>query len=123
MKDHIIDAKNQTLGRLATKIAVILQGKDSPKYEPREIGQNRVIVKNIEKIKVSGNKMTDKMYYRHTGYMGHLREKSYKQVFTDTPERVLEHAVRGMLPKNFIRDRRMRLLIIEKPGQAEKSAK
>ncbi|OGY59841.1 MAG: 50S ribosomal protein L13 [Candidatus Colwellbacteria bacterium RIFCSPLOWO2_01_FULL_48_10] len=121
--DHIIDAKNQTLGRLASKIAHLLQGKDSVKYEPREIGVNRVVVKNIEKIKVTGNKAVGKVYYRHTGYMGHLREKTYSQIFAESPEKVLQHAVRGMLPKNFIRDRRMRLLVIEKPEKSTSKKK
>ena len=112
--EHIIDAKNQTLGRLATKIAVLLQGKDKASYDPSQIGDNKVIVKNIKLIKISGSKAATKVYHRHTGYMGHLRTTKYKEVKEKHPERILEHAVRGMLPKNFIRDRRMRLLVIEK---------
>ena len=112
--EYIIDAKNQTLGRLATKIAVLLQGKEKATYEPRSIGGNTVIVKNARLIKISGNKANYKVYHRHTGYMGHLRTAKYKEVSEKHPERILETAVRGMLPKNFIRDRRMRLLVIEK---------
>lgn len=111
---YVIDAKNQTLGRLATKIALLLQGKDKASYDPAKITDNTVLVKNIKHIKISGNKVQSKVYQRHTGYMGHLRTAKYKEVMDKHPERVLEHAVRGMLPKNFIRDRRMRLLIIEK---------
>ena len=112
--EYIIDAKNQTLGRLATKIAVLLQGKEKATYEPRKIGGNTVIVKNARMLKLSGNKTASKVYHRHTGYMGHLRTAKYREVYEKHPERILEAAVRGMLPKNFIRDRRMRLLVIEK---------
>ena len=112
--EHVIDAKNQTLGRLATKIAVLLQGKDKASYNPSRIGDNTVIVKNASLIKISGSKAQTKVYHRHTGYMGHLRTAKYKEVQTRHPGRILEIAVRGMLPKNFIRDRRMRLLVIEK---------
>lgn len=112
--EHVIDAKNQTVGRLATKIAVLLQGKDKASYNPSKIVENTVVVKNIRQIKLSGAKEETKVYHRHTGYMGHLRTTKYKEVKERHPERILEHAVRGMLPKNFIRDRRMRLLIIEK---------
>lgn len=111
---YTIDAKNQTLGRLATKIAVLLQGKEKASYDPSKIGGNTVVVKNVKQIKLSGAKETAKVYHRHTGYMGHLRTAKYKDVKEKYPERILEKAVRGMLPKNFIRDRRMRLLIIEK---------
>lgn len=112
--EYIIDAKNQTLGRLATKIAVILQGKDKASYDPSKIVDIKVIVKNVKQIKISGNKAETKVYQRHTGYMGHLRTAKYKDVQKQHPERILEHAVKGMLPKNFIRDRRMQLLVIEK---------
>ncbi len=111
---YVIDAKNQTLGRLATKIALILQGKDKASYDPAKITENTVLVKNIRQIKISGSKAETKVYQHHTGYMGHLRTAKYKQVKEAHPERILEHAVRGMLPKNFIRDRRMHLMIIEK---------
>mgnify|MGYP001590155339 CR=1 len=112
--DFIIDVKNRPLGRVATEIAIILQGKHTAKYQPNRPGSDKVIVKNIKNIKVTGKKYDQKIYYKHTGYMGHLREKTYKQVFEKTPERVLEHAVRGMLPKNFLTDKRMRRLVIEK---------
>lgn len=111
---YVIDAKNQTLGRLATKIALILQGKDKVSYDPSKITENSVLVKNIKHIKLSGNKEQSKVYHRFTGYRGHLRTAKYREVKEKHPERILEHAVRGMLPKNFIRDKRMQLLIIEK---------
>lgn len=111
--DIIIDAKQQRLGRLATKIAHILQNKFSVDYEPRLEGGNRVIVKNVTDIEISGNKSEQKIYYRHTGYMGHLKEKSYKEMFSKNPAWVLRHAVAGMLPKNRLQAKRLKQLIIE----------
>jgi len=111
--DIIIDAKKQRLGRLATKIAAILQNKNSVTYEPRLEGGNRVIIKNITDIEISGNKADQKIYYRHTGYMGHLKEKTYKEAFAKKPAWVLRHAVAGMLPKNRLQAKRLKQLIIE----------
>ncbi|HEY4523818.1 MAG TPA: 50S ribosomal protein L13 [Candidatus Paceibacterota bacterium] len=107
-----IDAKNKPLGRLASEIAHLLQDKNSPKYEQRLPGENRVLVINVHEIKVTGKKADQKIYYRHTGYMGHLKEKTFKQAFAK-PAWVLRHAVRGMLPKNFLIDRRMKRLEIK----------
>ena len=111
--DHIFDAKNKTLGRLATEIAHVLQGKHTAKYEPRLEGEGRVLVKNIKDLKIGGKKTEQKIYYRHTGYMGHMKEKTYKQIAEKNMNFILRHAVRGMLPKNFIRDKRLTRLIIE----------
>lgn len=111
---HVIDATGQTLGRLATQIAAILQGKNSPAYNPRLISGNVVVVKNASKVKISGNKEIEKIYYKHTGYMGHLKEKNYRTVFEKDPRRVVEYAVFNMLPKNWIRQRRMNNLKIER---------
>ncbi len=114
MTEYIIDAKDMALGRLASKIALLLQGKDKPDYEGRKIGSNKVIIKNIKSLKVSGKKADQKTYYRHTGYMGHLKETKYKEAFAKSPEWVLKHAVLGMLPKNSLQSKRIKLLIIEK---------
>jgi large subunit ribosomal protein L13 len=111
---HVIDASGQTLGRLATQIAALLQGKNTPAYNPRFISGNVVVVKNASKVKVSGNKDTQKVYYKHTGYMGHLKEKPYKDQFAKDPRRVIEYAVFNMLPKNWIRQDRMNNLKIER---------
>ncbi|MFA5052639.1 MAG: 50S ribosomal protein L13 [Parcubacteria group bacterium] len=110
----VIDAKKQKLGRLATKIAAILQNKESVAYEPRLEGGNKVIVKNISEMEISGRKNEQKIYYRHTGYMGHLKEKSYKEAFAKNPAWVLRHAVSGMLPKNRLQAKRLKQLVIEK---------
>lgn len=109
-----IDATKQKLGRLATQIAHILQNKGSVAYEPRLEGGNKVVVKNITAIEIGGNKAEKKIYYRHTGYMGHLKEKTYKEAIAKDPAWALRHAVRGMLPKNRLQAKRLKQLIIEK---------
>ena len=111
---HIIDAKGKPLGRLATKIALLLQDKDTPAYEPRLEGKNVVVVKNAHLAKVSGSKAADKVYYRHSGKPGGLKVESYSSLMVRKPEQVLINAVRGMLPNNKLRDRRLKRLIIEK---------
>lgn len=111
---HVIDAQGQMLGRLASQIAHILQGKNNPAYQPNRSGGTAVVVKNVSKVKVSGKKYSDKIYYKHTGYMGHLKKRTYSQVFEKDPAKVLEMAVYNMLPKNRLRKDRMRKLVIEK---------
>jgi len=112
-KKHIIDVKNKILGRTATKIAVLLRGKSKPDFAPNKDIGDFVVVKNIEKIKVTGKKYTDKIYYRHTGYLGHLKKVSYKKLFEKDPGRVLKKAVYGMLPKNKLRDKQIKRLKFE----------
>lgn len=114
MADYIIDVKNKKLGRIASEVAHVLQGKHEPFYEPRFSGTTRVIVKNISKITVSGRKASQKVYYKHAGKLGHLKEKKYEDVFKKDPAWVLRHAVNLMLPKNKLRAKRMRRLIVEK---------
>lgn len=111
MKEYTIDAKGKRFGRLASEIAIILQGKKSPTYNPRLPGGEKVVVKNIKEISISGNKESAKVYYRHTGYMGHLKERSFKEAFERDPERVLREAVRHMLPKNKLSPRRLKNII------------
>src|SRR3989338_7574103 len=120
MKEYIIDAKDQTLGRVAGKTALILQGKHKVSCDPSKIGSDRVLIKNINLMKFSGGKFTGKTYYRHTGDMGHLREKTLRQAFEKSPSWVLRHAVKGMLPKNWIQARRLKYLIIEEPAEVKK---
>jgi large subunit ribosomal protein L13 len=96
----LVDATDKTLGRLATEVASRLRGKHKPTYTPHmDTGDNIVIV-NAEKIKVTGNKLNDKIYYHHTGYVGHLKSISLGKQLQEHPERVLEGAIKGMLPKN-----------------------
>ncbi len=111
--DYIIDAKNKKLGRLASEIAVILQGKNKPSYNPRLLGAERIIVKNIKKIEISGNKAGMKIYYKHSGPLGHLKERKFKDVSEKDPAWILRHAVNLMLPKNRLRAKRIKRLIIE----------
>lgn len=112
--EYILDAKNKSLGRLASEIAVILQGKRHASYEPRFEGTDRVIVKNIKNITLTGKKTTQKIYYKHTGPLGHLKERKFADVFQRDPAWVLCHAVNLMLPKNRLRAKRMKRLVIEK---------
>ena len=112
--EYQIDATNKKLGRLASEIASILQGKKNPYYEPRLAGSDKVVVSNIKNLAFSGNKLKDKNYYRHTGYMGHLKSKTLEEVFTKDPEKLLRLAVEQMLPKNFLQMKRMKRLVVLK---------
>jgi len=96
----VIDAENQILGRLASKVAKLLRGKYKPSFTPHVDCGDNVIIINVEKIKLTGKKLTDKIYYRHTQYPGGQRESTPQQWLATRPERVIEHAVKGMLPKN-----------------------
>lgn len=96
---YVVDAKSQTLGRLSTKISTILLGKNNPTYSPEQQSKNGVIVINAEKIEVSGKKETDKFYRRHSGRPGGLTIESFEEVRNRIPTRLLEHSVKGMLPK------------------------
>ncbi|HNW96609.1 MAG TPA: 50S ribosomal protein L13 [Candidatus Paceibacterota bacterium] len=112
MKEYKFNASNQILGRLATQIASLLQGKNSAKYEPNQSGEVKVIVDNISKIRVTGKKQNQKLYRHHTGYIGHLKTETYKQIFEKNPSEILRKAVMGMLPKNKLRSKRIKNLII-----------
>lgn len=96
----VVDAQGQTLGRLASRIAIILRGKHKPTYTPHMDMGDYVVVINAEKIHVTGRRLDQKLYYRHSGYPGGLRSLTLRQMLNKQPERVLELAVRGMLPKN-----------------------
>ena len=97
---YIVDAENKTLGRLSTEIARRLRGKHKPEYTPHVDTGDYIIVINAEKVHVSGNKRTDKIYHHHTGYPGGLKSISFDKLIERAPERVIETAVKGMLPKN-----------------------
>ena len=96
----VFDASDKVLGRFATKIADKLRGKDKPTFTPHVDGGDFVVVINAEKLKVTGNKSEQKKYFKHSLYPGGLKEKSYAEVFENNPERIVENAVKGMLPKN-----------------------
>ena len=97
---HVIDAEGQVLGRIAAEVARLLRGKHKPMYTPYLDCGDNVVVVNAAKIRVTGNKATDKMYYRHSGYPGGLRELNYERMMDKHPTRALELAVKGMLPHN-----------------------
>ena len=95
----VVDATGKTLGRLSTEIARRLRGKHKPEYTPHVDTGDYIVVVNAEKVRVTGNKIKDKMYYHHTGYIGNLKSTSLEKMLDEHPERVLEKAVKGMLPR------------------------
>ncbi len=96
----LLDARNETLGRLSSKIASILMGKNKPQYTPHNDLGDYVVVVNAEKIRVTGNKDIQKKYYKHTGYPGGLKASTFSEIIEKDPENLILKAVRGMLPKN-----------------------
>jgi large subunit ribosomal protein L13 len=109
---YVIDAQGQTLGRLASRVATLLRGKHKPLYTPHVDCGDYVIVVNAEKVHVTGQKMTQKKYYRHSGYPGGLKEVSLRDQLQKFPDRVIEKAVQGMLPKNRLGRRMFKKLKI-----------
>lgn len=120
---YVIDAEGQTLGRLASKIATLLRGKHKPIYSPSVDCGDYVIVVNAKKIQVTGQRMDQKVYYRHSGYPGGLTEITLRQQLEKHPTRVIESAVRGMLPKNKLGRKMIKKLKVyageEHPHQAQ----
>ena len=97
---YVVDATDKVLGRLATQIAHRLRGKHKPEFAPHMDNGDFIVVVNCEKIRVTGNKLANKMYYRHSGYVGGLKETNLERMLSEKPHAVLMHAVKGMLPKN-----------------------
>ncbi|MBK1692436.1 50S ribosomal protein L13 [Ectothiorhodospira mobilis] len=97
---YVVDASGKTLGRLATELARRLRGKHKPEYTPHVDTGDYIVVVNASQVRLSGKKESDKMYYRHTGYIGHMKSASAQQMRERAPERLIEIAVKGMLPKN-----------------------
>lgn len=97
---YLVDAADKTLGRLSTEIARRLRGKHKPEYTPHVDTGDYIVVVNAEKIRVTGNKLADKMYYHHTGYIGNMKSISLEKLLQKAPEEVIQHAVKGMMPKN-----------------------
>ena len=98
-KWYVLDAKDAVLGKLATKVAVYLRGKNKPVFTPNADTGDFIIVINAEKIRLTGNKLTDKVYYHHSGYMGGIKARTAKELLEKKPEQIIEKAVWGMLPK------------------------
>ena len=99
---YLVDATDKVLGRLATQIAIRLRGKHKPEYTPHVDTGDHIVIVNAAKIRVTGDKMNQKKYYRHTGYPGGIKETVLSDELENNPERVLESAVKGMLPKNSL---------------------
>lgn len=123
---YMVDAENQILGRLASKIAVMLMGKNKPEYTPFIDTGDFVVVVNAEKIRVTGKKVSDKKYYRHSGYLGGLKEKNLEEMLVSKPEDVIKMAVKRMLPKNRLGRQMLKKLKVysgqEHPHEAQKPA-
>ncbi len=123
----LIDAEGAVLGRLATQIATILRGKNKPEFTPNSDCGDFVVVINADKVQLTGNKAAHKTYYRHSGYNGGLKAESFRTAMEKHPERVIEHAVRGMLPKTTLGRKQMTKLKVyagpEHPHAAQNPTK
>jgi large subunit ribosomal protein L13 len=121
---HLVDADGKVVGRLATRIAMVLRGKHKPAYTPHTDAGDFVVVVNAGKVRFTGAKLDQKMYYRHSGYMGGLKAVSARTMLKKKPEEVLRHAVRGMLPKSSLGRQLLKKLKIyagaEHPHEAQK---
>lgn len=113
MTVHEIDATNQSLGRMASRIAVMLRAKDTPGWTPNILPKVQVVVHNLDKIVFKGTKATSTVYYRHSGYPGGLRERTLEEMWKRNKKEVLRLAVRGMLPENRQRDQLLKNLIVK----------
>ena len=121
---YIIDAKKAVLGRLASKVASVLRGKHKPTYLPYVDNGDFIIVVNAGKVKVTGNKMNDKKYHKHTGYIGNLKTTSLGDMLKKNPSFVIKNAVEGMLPKNSLgRDMIKKLKIFENEDHSHQAQK
>lgn len=112
-KTHTIDAANKVLGRLASEVAILLRGKHKLNFDPSKDMGDFVLVKNVDKLRITGKKMEQKKYYRHSGYLGHLKEIPLKKLFQEKPAEVLKRAVNGMLPKTKLRAKQIKRLKFE----------
>lgn len=101
----VVSAKGKILGRLASQVATILQGKDRPTFRPNLLSGRPVVVTQVKELVITGQKRSKKVYYRHSGYLGHLKETTLGQLMRRSPDKVLRLAVAGMLPKNRLRRR------------------
>lgn len=112
-KTHLIDATNKVFGRLVSEVAILLRGKHKPNFVPYKDLGDFVILKNVDKIRLTGKKIDQKIYYRHSGYLGGLKEIPFKRLFKKNPGQVFKKAVWGMLPKNKLRSKQIKRLKIE----------
>jgi large subunit ribosomal protein L13 len=126
-KWYVVDAENKVLGRLATQIAVRLRGKHKPIYTPHADTGDFIVVVNAKKVAMTGSKLDRKMYYRHSGYVGGLKQISARKLLEKKPEEIIRYAVKRMLPKNSLGRRQLKKLKIyagpEHPHQAQQPEK
>jgi large subunit ribosomal protein L13 len=121
---YVIDAENMVLGRLASQVATILRGKHKPTFTPHMNGGDFVIVVNAEKVAVTGNRLDQKLYYRHSQYPGGMKIETLRQALERHPERVIERAVKGMLPRNRLgEDIRLRMKVYAGPTHPHQAQK
>jgi len=113
-ENHIIDVDGKVLGRISTQIAVLLRGKHKPDFVPYKDAGDFVTIKNVEKLKFTGTKFKNKIYYRHTGYLGGLKKATLKDIYEKDPSEILRRAVYGMLTKNKLRAIQIKRLKFEK---------
>jgi large subunit ribosomal protein L13 len=122
-KWYVVDARDAVLGRLATTIATYLRGKNKPVFTPNVDTGDFIIVINAEKVRLTGNKLNNKVYYHHSGYIGGIKAQTAKVLFSKYPERIIEKAVQGMLPKNTLGRQMLKKLKVYKganhPHQAQ----
>ncbi|MDD3818731.1 MAG: 50S ribosomal protein L13 [Actinomycetota bacterium] len=121
-KWYLIDAKNKNLGRLCTEVAKILRGKNKPSFTPHLDCGDYVVIINADKIKVTGNKLEDKKYYRHSGYVGNLKVTDLEKMLEKSPEFVIRNAVKGMLPHNTLGRKMIKKLKIYRGEENKHSA-
>ena len=119
---YVVDATGQTLGRLSTEIAHRLRGKHKPEYTPHVDTGDYIVVVNAEKVRVTGNKLKDKMYHHHTGYIGNLKSISLEKQLDQAPERVIQSAVKGMLPRGPLGRQMLRKLRVFKGPEHDHTA-
>ena len=121
-KWYVVDAEGMTLGRLASEVAKVLRGKNKPIFTPHIDTGDYVIVVNAEKVKVTGKKLLQKVYYNHSDYVGGMRETTLKEMLAKKPERVIELAVKGMLPKNSLGRQSIKKLRVYAGSEHENAA-
>ena len=121
-KWFVVDAENKVLGRLASEIATRLRGKHKPNFSPHMDVGDFIVVVNADKVKLTGNKLDDKIYYRHSGYIGGIKEQTAKEVLEKKPTELIKMAVRGMLSKNSLGRRQLKKLKIYTGGEHRHAA-
>lgn len=114
---YVVDAAGERLGRLATRIAHVLNGKHKVTFSPHQVMSDHVIVLSADKVTLTGNKVDEKEYFRHSGYLGHVKKIPFARIFKKNPEKILERSVRGMLPRNKLREIKMKHLHVFKGAE------